>query len=85
MDQKVQSKSLVFLFLIGFSASLWAQEKEEKKESIEQKFIEQNIIISNWLDRTAEKIDIALVGKRVTNRKNDSSIRLQSQTFSNLR
>lgn len=81
MSQKVQSKSLVFLFLIGFGISLWAQEKEEKKESIEQKFIEQNIIISNWLDRTAEKIDIALVGKKVTNRKNDSSIRLQSQTF----
>ena len=81
MSRKLQPKSLILIACIGLSVHGYAQEKEEKKETIEQKFIEKNIEISNWLDRTAEKIDVYLVGNRVSNRKNESSIKLQSQSF----
>lgn len=38
-------------------------------------------MISKWLDRLAEQIDLFLVGKKVTDKKNDSNIRLQNSTF----
>jgi hypothetical protein len=36
-----------------------------------------NIAISNWFDSMAEGIDLFLAGKQLTNKKNDSKIRLE--------
>lgn len=89
MVRKVQSKSLVFLLLTVIVVSGVAQEqtgKSEKDEKageiIEKKFIESNIAVSNWLDRVAEKIDLFLVGKKLTNKKNKTSVKIQNSSFS---
>ncbi len=47
----------------------------------EQKLIAGNISISEWLDGVAEGIDLFLVGKTLTTRQNETSIRLESSTF----
>ena len=90
MTLKVQSKSLIFLFLILTSLHALAVDSPpleaepkvpEKSGSLEKKFIDSNIAISNWLDRVAEKIDLFLVGKKTTTRKNETSVRVQSSSF----
>lgn len=44
--------------------------------------IRANISISNWFEGVADGIDVYLAGKRVTNRKNGSSIRLENRASS---
>lgn len=59
----------------------WSQDKDDNAESFEKKFIESNIAVSNWLDRVAEKIDLFLVGKKITNKKNKTFVKLQNSAF----
>jgi hypothetical protein len=86
MPIKLQSKSFTFLLIFFGIHSTYAAEAPsivvEKNETFEEQFIQKNIEISNWLDRVAEKIDLFLVGKRVTNRKNETYVRIQNSTFS---
>ncbi len=86
MSQKVQSKFIIFLLFVLFTFRINAEENPaakvpEKTDTLEKQFIDSNIAISNWLDRVAEKIDLFLVGKKVTTKKNESSVRLQNSTF----
>ncbi len=90
MNLKIQSKSLICVALLFVCSLSFAeepkgmqQEKEEKvAEIFEKKFVESNIAVSNWIDRIAEKIDLFLVGKKLTNQKNKTSVKIQNSSFS---
>ncbi len=73
-------KVLLSLLILFFVGSVIAQEKVSN-ESFEQDMIDSNIAISDWLDNAAESIDLFIVGKRVTNRKNNTSIRIENGTY----
>jgi len=93
MSNKVQSKSLmkipvlmlVFIsFVILPSVSTGAEEGEapaKTEDSFEKSFIASNIAISEWFDGVAEGIDLFLAGKKLTNKKNETYVKLESSTF----
>lgn len=54
----------------------------EEEKTWEQTFIDSNIAISKWFDGVAEGLDLFLVGRRVTNRVNQSSIRIENMMVS---
>ena len=56
-------------------------EPQEKKRW-EKILIQGNINISEWFDSAAEGLDLFLVGKRVTKRKNESNLRVENTTTS---
>lgn len=58
------------------------QEDDPAERSWEQIFIEDNISISRWFDGVAEGLDLFLVGKKVTEKRNESSIRIENSTYS---
>jgi hypothetical protein len=82
MTRKLQSKSLIFFFAFCFSNILWAEDTKPLEDSLEKQFIQTNITVSNWLDRMAEKIDLFLVGKKVSTKKNETQVKIQSSSFS---
>ncbi len=51
-----------------------------KDVSIEKRLIQGNIMISEWFDSTAEGLDLFLAGKKLTNRRNETSVRLSNTT-----
>lgn len=60
-----------------------AEEEDDPAERTwEQIFIEDNISISRWFDGVAEGLDLFLVGKKVTEKRNESSIRIENSTYS---
>ena len=60
-----------------------APEPEKKDEDTwEDQFIYSNIAISDWFDGVADGLDLFLVGKRVSNRPNASSVRVENSTAS---
>jgi len=68
------------LFILPFAN---AEEKSSIKSepTLEQKLIDTNIEISNWFDGVAEGLDLFLVGKKLTNKKNESNIVVQNSSF----
>ena len=63
---------LDLFFILSFTcANAFAQ-----KETLEQKFIENNKDISSWFDSAADGLDLFLVGKRITNNKNPSNFKI---------
>jgi hypothetical protein len=50
--------------------------------TLEELFILGDITISEWFDSAAEGLDLLLIGKKVTNRKNKSTIKVENATFS---
>ncbi len=50
-------------------------------ESLEERFIENNIAISAFFDEVADGIDTFIVGKRITTRKNETSVKVQNSTY----
>jgi len=60
----------------------WEEEDEEAERSWEQVFIEDNVRFSRWFDSVAEGLDLFLVGKKVTEKRNESSVRIENSTFS---
>ncbi|MBL7545211.1 MAG: hypothetical protein JNL11_15440 [Bdellovibrionaceae bacterium] len=60
-------------------------EKDEElanEETLEAQFIEGNIVISEFFDEMADGLDTFLMGKRITLRKNETSLRAQNNTLS---
>lgn len=55
---------------------------DETERTWEQVLIEDNIRFSRWFDGVAEALDLFLVGKKVTEKKNESSVRIENSTFS---
>jgi hypothetical protein len=79
---KAAKLKILFSIVIAFTAGpLWATDPENPPETIEQKFLESNIAVSQWLDGVAEGIDMYLVGKKLTRRKNETYVRLENSTF----
>lgn len=56
--------------------------RPEERGRWEELFIKGNIKISEWFDSVAEGLDLFLVGKKVTTRKNESNIRVENSTTS---
>lgn len=83
---------LIYFCLAVFAAPVtaWSQtvpshpsEKEEEAERTwEQVFIEDNVRISRWFDTVADALDLFIVGRRVTDKRNESSIRVENSTYS---
>lgn len=48
----------------------------------EQTFIERNIEVSEMFDSLAEGLDLFLVGKRITKKQNETSVRIENSTIS---
>lgn len=57
-------------------------EAPSSEPTLEQKLIEKNIEISNWFDSVAEGVDLFLVGKKVTNKRNESNINIENTSYS---
>lgn len=55
--------------------------KPVPEESWEEQFIEGNIAVSTFLDEIADGLDTFLVGKRITRRKNETSVKVQNSTI----
>lgn len=51
------------------------------EETFEQSAIKNNIAISRWLDEMAEEIDLFIVGKKITDRKNETTVKLDNTTY----
>jgi hypothetical protein len=50
-------------------------------ETLEEQFIEGNIAVSAFFDEVADGLDTFLIGKRITRRKNETSVRVQNSTL----
>lgn len=51
------------------------------EETLEEQFIENNIAISAFFDEVADGLDTFLIGKRITRRKNETSVKVQNSTY----
>ncbi len=69
--------SQVLLLSFGYPKLLFAASRLERDEQgLRERMIERNIEISEWFDGIADGIDLFLVGKRVTQRKNETTVKL---------
>lgn len=48
----------------------------------QDKFINSNLAVSRWFDGLAESVDLFLVGKKITKKRNESSMRIENSTYS---
>lgn len=55
---------------------------ETESSSFEEKFISGNKAISAWFDSMADGVDLFLVGKRLTNTRNETSVKIENSTYS---
>ncbi len=82
------NKSYVLaLFLFSYSSFANAApdnsiEPVSAKSKWSQRVIDSNIAISEWFDSVAEGIDLFLAGKRLTNKKNKTQVRLEGAVSS---
>lgn len=67
--------------IVGASIPVFAQKKPLIR-TWEQRFIQGNIAVSEWLDGVAEGVDLFLVGKDISDRRNDTSVTLKNSTYS---
>lgn len=79
--------SVFKFFLLLFGATLFAlnaaaQENQKEYSELEKSLIESNRAISEWFDSVAEGIDLFLVGKKISNNKNNSKITVENTTYS---
>ncbi len=77
-------KYFLFTFLIFLSSICLAQEasiEQDTEQSNEEKFIEKDIEISEWFDDVAEGLDLFLIGKKVTKRKNETTAVVTTSAF----
>jgi hypothetical protein len=96
MPDKVQSKSsrhsfslakglAAFFAGLSFVSTAWAEGDRlypgEANSSFEKSFIDTNIVVAEWLDGVAEGLDLFLAGKRLTDKKNETSVKLENSTF----
>lgn len=73
--------SMIFIFYASSAKATLKSEHEEdveEEKTWEETFIDSDIAISKWFDSVADGLDLFLVGRRVTNRVNESSVRLEN-------
>lgn len=56
--------------------------EEKQPETLEQKFIHTDIAVSQWLDGVADGLDLFLVGRKVTEAKGESNVKIENSTYS---
>lgn len=77
VDRKMMIKKIILFFNIGFILS----PHMSLAQSLTDKAISNNLAISRWLDEMATELDLFLVGKRVTDRKNETNIKIDNSTY----
>ncbi len=78
MTRNLQIKcSILFVAAIFFAPAARAQEKPPTV-TWEQRAIEGNIVVSEWLDSVAEFLDLFVAGRKVTNERNKTSVRIEN-------
>lgn len=88
---KVLLGFILFFFIFGIPKARAEQFEDEMEviddpmgdESWEQKFIRSDIFLSDWFDGVAEGLDLFLVGKKVTKRRNETSVKLGGSVYYN--
>lgn len=78
--QKIIFSVVGALFLLTPETSWSAEEEPVPDTNWEATLIQGNINISNWFDSFADGLDLFLVGKRVTARKNETQIEIESSS-----
>ncbi len=74
--------AVILSFPKGFAAEAPKDPvREAEGESLEERFIEGDIMVSDWFDGIAEGIDLFLVGKRITHKRNETNVRLTNSTY----
>lgn len=73
---------LMAVTLCQSGGALTPLDEEQTEETWEEIFIKSDIFISQWLDSTAEGIDLFLAGKEVSNKKNNSHVVVENSSFS---
>lgn len=53
---------------------------DDEQLSFEQKLIQSNISIAEWFDNAADDIDMFLVGRRLTDKKNETSFKIENSS-----
>lgn len=84
----MHKKALYAFFFLLSSAickNAEAQIFGEKDESLtwEQSLIRDNMYISEWFDGMAEGLDLFLVGRKMTDRRNETTVVLESNNYYN--
>lgn len=86
---KAVKRLSIFFIIIALThgVSSWAQSGNEwvdelpAEKSFERRMIDGNIEVSEWFDGVAEGIDLFLVGKKLTNKKNETKVIIENTTF----
>ncbi len=81
MTNELQLKTAVLCLFVLFSATPGHAEDKNPTETWEEKAIDSNIRVSRWLDSVAEFIDLFVAGRRVTTRRNETTVRIESSTI----
>jgi hypothetical protein len=85
MPNQIYMHTCIYVLLCLFTVSTNAASSridEVRSESFEEKFISTNREFSLWFDSLADGLDLFLVGKRITQAKNESFIRVENTTYS---
>ncbi|MFN3696674.1 MAG: hypothetical protein ACK4VO_04465 [Pseudobdellovibrio sp.] len=72
----------IWIFLIHVCVSSQEQIGAKSDPSFEEQFIEKNKEITNWFDNVTDGLDVFLVGKRLTQKKNPSYFKIINTTSS---
>lgn len=80
-DEKTMKKSIVLSSLVLLLISPQSFAEDKPSASFEDKMIQGNKDISQWFDGIAEGIDLFIVGKRLTTRRNETSVKMENITF----
>ncbi len=80
MTNELQLKSALLCLFVLFSAAPVLAEDTKPTETWEEKAIDSNIRVSRWFDRVAEYIDLFVAGRRVTTRRNETTVRIENSS-----
>lgn len=81
-DRLKLSKKLILLCVaVLFMPFSLLAEEERIADRLEKGLIQDNIKLSKLFDSVAEGLDLFLVGKKVTNKKNDTRVKVENSTF----
>lgn len=88
---RLKSNVILLIFIALFSFSIRAAEKTKNEDKLpspkeefspfEEMLIEKNKAISSEIDTAADKIDVMLAGKRVTDEKNKTQVKIESAGY----
>lgn len=74
---------IIFFSFLFLSIRVFSQDYKDTKmtePSLEQRLIEKNKEITNWFDSVTDGLDVFLVGKRLTQKKNPSHFKIINTT-----